>query len=186
VPSIFTATTSLVFLIPGCLLLLGMAGSLLVGYRRTRHRVLLWAGLVLVGLAGLALAVQSFFVLLPGYAVAFGLYVRAATEPAEPAAPDPPAAPVEVTYRVWAPQARVHYRDAYGHTMEAYVQGAWEHRFAAAPGTPLGLSAGGMVGAPLVAELWCDGLRLDAYHAPPEAPTATLGGHARATGAVTA
>lgn len=180
-PSLFTATTSPVFLIPGCLLLLGMAGALLVGYQRTRQRTLLWVGLGLGALAALALAVQSFFVLLPGYVLAFVLYVRAATEP------DPPApASVEVVYRVWASQARVHYRTGDGATREADVQGAWEHRFAAVPGTPLGLSAGGVVGAPLVAELWCDGVRLDARHAPPEAPTATLGRDARAARAVTA
>jgi len=171
VPSIFTSSTSLVFLIPGCLLLLGMAGVLLNGYRRTGQRALLGAGVGFVGVAGLALAVQSFFVLIPGFVVAFFLYLRALSEPeALPAGP----ATVEVVYRVWAPKAHVRYRGAGGQAGEAFVQGSWEHRFSAAPSTPLGVTAAGPVGAPLVAELWCDGGLLDARHAPPEAPTAVL------------
>lgn len=165
-------------LIVGCVLLLGMAGALLHGYGRTRRRLLLWMGLGFVGTTGVALVVGSFFVLVPAFVVALLMYLGA-SDPSGPGRSDADVV-LEVVYRVQAPQARVAYRAGGAAVFEVSVQGAWTHAVVVPPGVPLGLSAAGVVGAPLVAELWCDGVCLGVHRAPPEAPVASLTALARA------
>ena len=76
-PSIFTFSTPIYLLIPGCLLALVLAGVMLQGYRQTRVPTLLYAGLGLAVSAALALALGTYFALVPGFAVALLLYLRA-------------------------------------------------------------------------------------------------------------
>ncbi len=172
-PNILNTPTSPLFLLPGCVLVFLLAFLLLQGYRRSHEPALLWTALGFAGLAGLALWLGSYFVLLPAFLIAAVLYLRDGR-----AAKSPPSTVLRVAFRVQATQAHVRYGSPDA-LQDADVQGQWEQHLTATPGTPLVLLV--QPGGPFAAEIWCDGQRL-AYAAPPDLAPITLQAMARPAG----